>query len=574
VSTAHPSEQHDLIPVLVVGGGPVGTALALELALRGHRPVVIEQREQIEHNHPRGGNNTMRTVEQYRRWGISSALRQAAISIRSQENAALTPSAGSKILFASSILGESLGVHGFDWGRMAEQYQTIACEPSVSVNQPRALEILRQRAIELGVEFLLGWELVALEQSAERVEVQIRHHDGVQARALQARYLVGCDGAYGQVRQWLGIQRDGVGEPNHFATMCIVRLKQQRNAELFASLRYRMEGFLVVTNPQIVSNASPVDDERWRFTLSDFDHGRPATREEVHAAALALFGETVDLEVETVSSYRIQVRIARQYRQGRAFIAGDAAHLFPPAGGHNQNLGIGDAVNLGWKLAAVLDGWAGDGLLDSYDEERRPSAWRVGQSSWYNYNAMSQARALVQASGIPLGRDEESVQTRQALGEHIYRLTQRQWKTHGVVLDVRYEASSVVVDDGSVAPEWQPTEYHPFAKPGHRAPHLTLADGGVLYDLLGLGFSLLVLDDGCSTQAQALLASAQRLDIPLQRVALVAEAGARALYGAGLVLVRPDQQVAWRGERVDDAEALLLTITGQVADKRATTQVA
>ncbi len=552
----------------------MGTALALELALRGQRPVVIERREEIEQNHPRGGNNTMRTVEQYRRWGISSALRQAAISIRSQENSALTPSAGSKILFASSIFGESLGVHGFDWGRMAEQHQAISCEPSVSVNQPKALAILRQRAIELGVEFLLGWELVTLEQSADQVAVQIRHHDGTQTRELHARYLVGCDGANGLVRQSLGIERDGIGEPNRFATMCIVRLKQRRNAELFASLRYRMEGFLVVANPQIVSNASPVDDERWRFTLSDFDQGRPATHEEAHAAALALFGESVELEVETVSSYRIQVRIARQYRQGRAFIAGDAAHLFPPAGGHNQNLGIGDAVNLGWKLAAVLDGWAGDGLLDSYDEERRPTAWRVGQSSWFNYNAMSQARALIQASGIPLGQDEESVQTRQALGEHIYRLTQRQWKTHGVVLDVRYEASSVVVDDGSLAPQWQPTEYQPFAKPGHRAPHLTLADGGVLYDRLGLGFSLLILDDGASKQAEELLASARQLEIPLQRVALAAEPGARALYGASLVLVRPDQQVAWRGERIADAEALLLTITGRVAARRATIQVA
>lgn len=555
------ADLNPLTPVLIVGAGPVGTALALELAVRGHRVSVVERREVVESNHPRGGNNTMRTVEHYRRWGIARDLREAAVALPTDGPARLVPSTGDKILFVTSIFGESMGVHPFDWGRISSQHQTIACEPSVSVNQPKALSILHAHAKALGVEFLRGWEIYHLTQGEHEVETRLRHINSGEERTVRAQYVAGCDGATSQVRQWAGIEREGLGDPDRFATMCIVRLKHHRNTELFASLRYRMEGFLVVANPDIVSNASPVDNERWRFTMSDFADGRPATPEEAHTAAQALFGEALELEVETVSSYRIQVRIARQYRQGRVFIAGDAAHVFPPAGGHNQNLGIGDAVNLGWKLSAVLEGWGGDTLLDSYDLERRPTAWRVGRSSWFNYNAMSQARELIQNTEVPLAQDAAAEQARLALGRQVYELTHRQWKTHGVVLDVRYEQSPVIVDDTSLAPEWLPTQYQPFAKPGHRAPHCFLDAETALYDLLGSGLTLLVLNSSVAEQAQRLQAAATTLGIPFKQLTLD-HPQLPLLYRAGLVLIRPDQQVAWRGEHMSDPEALLRTVSG------------
>lgn len=556
------------VPVLIAGGGPVGTALALELALLGHRALLVERADRIPEQHPRGGNNTMRTVEHYRRWGIATRLRQAAIRIATAGDAALIPSAGDKILFSTAIFGAPLGTFAFDWGRTAAQHRAIAAEPSVSVNQPKALAILRERAIGLGATILTGWELVSTEQSDEQVTSVIREVTTGVERVVHSNYLAGCDGANGVVRKSVGIVRDRVGEPDHFATMCIVRLTGRRNSDIFASLRYRMEGFQVVANGQVVSNASTVDDTRWRFTLSDLADGRAASHDDVARAAAALFGADIGFEVDTVSSYRIQLSIAQRYRAGRVFIAGDAAHLFPPAGGHNQNLGISDAVNLGWKLAAVLEGWGGEVLLESYDQERRPTAWRVANSSWTNYHAMSEARAIMFQSDVATGDDDAAVAARRALGERIYRHTYRQWKTHGVVLDIRYDASPVIAAEPGAAPAWESTEYLPLARPGHRAPHAWLgADAATsddaLYDHLGPGYTLLQFADDGATHAQAdvLRITAAALAIPLTLLP-VPDAAVAALYAAPLVLVRPDQQVAWRGASVPDAVALWQTLAG------------
>lgn len=547
-------------PVVIVGGGPAGSAVAVELGLRGIHAVVLEKTTEIDQNNPRGGNNTMRTLEHYRRWGISDALHRAAVRV-GPSGKSLVPSNGERILYTTGILGEPMGTFTFDWGRSESQSSHISAERSASVNQPKALAVLRPRATELGADYRFGAEFLTFTEDESGIDVVYRDLATGTEKRLRTRYLVGADSSWSAVRKAAGIERSGHVDSDVQAVMPIVRLTEIDNETLFGQLRYRMNGFLMVANERIVSNASPVDERRWRFTMGDYRGAGEPSEEEVLAAGKALFGKEIGLEVDSFSSYRSHIRIADRYSKGRVFIAGDACHVFPPAGGHNQNLGIGDAVNLGWKMAAVLKGWAGPALLDSYDAERRPEGWRVGMHSFSNARNTSNARKML--ANHLAGRNIEDLdeEERFALGEKLYRTTYPQWHAHGVVLDIRYTHSPVIVDDGSEAPEWEETEYRPFAKPGHRAPHFWLAEGRALYDAFGPEFTLLALPDAKDEDIAAIETEFAASAVPLAVLRLdradIAEA-----YGAPLVLVRPDQQIAWRGADAQGIASVAAIVTG------------
>jgi FAD binding domain-containing protein/aromatic ring hydroxylase-like protein len=270
-------------------------------------------------------------------------------------------------------------------------------------------------------------------------------------------------------------------------------------------------------------------------------------------------------------------------------LAGDAAHLFPPHLGQNLNVGIGDAADLGWKLAAVVSGWGGRGLLDSYTAERRPIAARTALASaavargWGHDRPPADAAAarppgpaaalaegpaeawrIVRQEGIPDGEDEDARRRRRALGRRLYELVRQ--RTYGIVLDERYDHSPLVVADGTPAPPWSEAGYQPSARPGHRAPHAFLPDGTALYDLFGTGFTLLDLG-AAPADVQGIEKAAADRGVPLRTVVIGAvtpdPAPAAARYGRRLVLVRPDQHVAWRGDRAPaDPAGLIDTVRG------------
>jgi FAD binding domain len=220
--------------------------------------------------------------------------------------------------------------------------------------------------------------------------------------------------------------------------------------------------------------------------------------------------------------------------------------LFPPYLGQNMNTGLDDAVNLGWKLAAVLHGWGGSVLLDSYSEERRPIGWRNSYASVETSQILARGQAFLAREGIPGGESPAAVRSRQRLGERLYDLCYQEWNTSGVVLDQRY-TSSVIAKDDSVPPIYDGARYQPSAKPGHRAPHFQVGPGTPLLDRLGHGFTL--LDLGAPEGAtEGLTKAAADKGVPLELVAH-RDPQLAALYGAPLVLVRTDQHVAWRGER-------------------------
>src|SRR5690348_14484905 len=266
-----------------------------------------------------------------------------------------------------------------------------------------------------------------------------------------------------------------------------------------------------------------------------------AAAESIDPAALVrtLIGRDMPFEILHLFPWTVHNCLVERYGEGRAFLLGDAAHLQPPSGGFGMNGGVGDAVNFGWKLAAVLQGWGGDRLLDSYAVERRQFHERALRESAQNY-----ADNRLLRDGLEDPTHGQAI--RAELGEHIQRTKPKNFQSLGVSLGYRYEGSPITVPDGTPPTPFETTRYIPTARPGHRAPHWRQPDGRALADDFGSGFTLLCLGDDAG--AAALEASAAPAGIPL-RVLRHSEPELRELYDAGLVLIRPDLHVAWRADQ-------------------------
>jgi hypothetical protein len=277
----------------------------------------------------------------------------------------------------------------------------------------------------------------------------------------------------------------------------------------------------------------------------------------IERAFLASVGRPIPVEVVGHATWTAgQALVAESFGNGRVLLAGDAAHLFTPTGGFGVNTGVDDAANLAWKLAAAVQGWGGPKLLDSYQAERRPIALRN----------TSAAKALARnVGGVPVGAaieedSPEGAAARRETSEHLAGFG-REFSSLGVQLGARYDGSPVIVPDGTQPPPDDPVRYVPSACPGGRAPHLWLSDRSSLFDRLGPGFTLLRLG-GPADGTERLVRAARARRVPL-RVVDVSEPSGRELYERDLVLVRPDQHVAWRGDRLpEDCGGLLARVTG------------
>jgi hypothetical protein len=271
-------------------------------------------------------------------------------------------------------------------------------------------------------------------------------------------------------------------------------------------------------------------------------------------------GCACDIEIMGKSQWNAgYTLVANAYKRGRAILAGDAVHLFTPMGGLGYNTAVDDVVNLGWKLAAVVNGWGGAGLLDSYETERRPLAIRNTRI----------ARGYADSVGlfIPPENIEDATPagetSRAEAGAYLNDHARREFNIPGVTFGTRYDGSPVIVSDGKVPPPDNANVYVPSAVPGGRAPHWWLEDERSLYDLLGFEFTLLQMDEGAAAGAGAFEAAAKALGVPLT-VLRLADPGLRDLYEADLALIRPDQHVAWRGgASALDAAAVLRAVTAR-----------
>lgn len=522
--------------VLIVGGGPVGLSLAVELGMRGIAATVVEQRSRAGAQ-PRAKTTNVRSMEHMRRWGIADALRAAA---------PLPPDYPTDIVFSTALFGRTLTVIENAFAG-AKRRDPRFPEPAQWVPQYTVEEVLRGRIARLpSVQFLLGTTLEDFTQSDEGVTATVSDPETGARRVIRAEYLVGADGARSRTRELMGARMEG-DHAFAFNYNVIMRIP-----ELEGTPPERRAIMYWIVNPGSPAVMGPLDrGGLWTFAIMLPPGVKEMSDDEVVRRLHAAVGRPVEAEIIARDVWAAHRLIANRYRDRRVLLAGDACHLHPPFGGYGMNLGIADGVDLGWKLSAMLQGWGGEKLLDSYEEERRPVHLRTIAEAVQNYRVLSD-HLLREDLDVDTPEGERA---RAAIAAEIVATKTREFSTLGVVLGSRYSQSPVIVGDGSAPPAEHYSDYEPSAHPGCLAPHAWLDDGTSLYDHFGLGYTLLLLDGKAGAAVERIRAAAERAAVPLVVLDLRG-AGLVGLYQAPLALIRPDQFVAWRGGDADADELM------------------
>ncbi len=504
--------------VLIIGGGPVGMGLAIELGQRGVRCLVIERYLQPQPI-PKGQNLTQRTLEHFHFWGAEKQLRAART---------IPPEYG---IGGLTAYGTLLGPHVHDWLQrdLVKQYYFTANE---RLPQYATEAVLRERAGKLpSVQTLYGWDAVTITQDDAGVSATITARVDGAERVVRAAYVVGCDGARSRVREQSGLTQTLNA---HDRMMVLLVFRSTGLHELLKC--YPGKSFYNVLQPALQGYwkfFGRVDLGNTWFFHAPVPAGTTADNFDFRAYLHEAVGAKFDVEFEHIGFWDLRFAIADCYRAGRMFIAGDAAHSHPPYGGYGVNSGLEDARNLGWKLAAVLQGWGDERLLDSYDGERRP----VFKSTIDDFIAKS------------IENDREFLEAFSPERDSVAFATALQARAQGAVGEVHafepnYEGSAIVWHAGSEPGVSSAQGSHRFeARAGHHLAPATLGSGANVFDMLGSGFALLAFD-AHPDAIQAFRDAATGLNMPLTIIEAHAE-GEAARYQASLVLVRPDHFVAW-----------------------------
>lgn len=514
------------IPVLIVGAGPVGLALATELGLRNIECVLVEQRDG-KLRVPRMSQVSCRNMEFCRRWGISETVRNAVWSSAHPLD----------FVYTTSLIGDEvarLKVPSY------VKRGSLDYSPEGSCTCPQIFfdPILAAKAKSLApVTLRYGTRLDSFVQDADAVHATLTDTSTGRQETLVARYLVGCDGAGSRVREALDIPLDGLGT---IATSINIFFRSPELISIHDKGWARF--YRIVDGDGCWGELIAIDGkELWRLTIfhddaPDIDAGRYLRR---------MAGRDFDYDIIDVSAWERRDFVARAYRRGRALIAGDSAHQCSPTGGLGMHTGVCEAVNLAWKLAALFEGWGGTRLIDSYETECRPIAANFVSLSTGSYDAIAAlpgADAMREAVAADPG-----ILRRLSLPDQLRA-------------QFCYEDSPICVSDGT-PPLQGDARLAPSARPGTRAPHGWIADGKSTLDLFGDGFVLMRLG-GTTADAAPLGAAAKERQVPFS-VIDIENPDIAALFEKPLVLVRPDGHIAWRDDALpDDPEALIDRVRG------------
>jgi 4-hydroxyisophthalate hydroxylase len=523
-------------PVIIVGGGPVGMGLAIELGQRGVHSIVVERYAQPQPI-PKGQNLTQRTMEHFWFWGAEQELR-AARTIPTDYG-----------IGGMTAYGTLLSGHAHDW-MQRELVRPYYFTDNERLPQYATEDVLRSRAKTLpALDLMFGWVADRLVQDERGVTVEIGERGGPGRMTLRGEYAVGCDGSRSIVRDQAGITQT---LSDHDRLMVLLVFKSSKLHELLK--KYPGKSFYNVLHPDLKGYwkfFGRVDlGTTWFFhapvppgtTKDNFDFKRL-----VHEAA----GDEFDIAFDHIGFWDLRIAAADNYRAGRVFVAGDAAHSHPPYGGYGINTGFEDARNLGWKLAASLQGWGGARLLESYDAERRPVF--VSTARDFIEKSIETDRAFVEA--FDPKRDL-------AAFEAGWKQRTSGARTEVDAFEPNYRGSPIAF--GAPGAETNAKGKHTFkAQAGHHLAPQTLSSGRNIFEELGDGFSLIALDAADATVA-AFVQAVEAMTIPLQ-VIRDTFADMRTAYEAKLILVRPDHFVAWcANEAPENARAILGKTIGSV----------
>ena len=512
--------------VVIAGGGPVGLALAAELGWRNVRCLLVERGDGSA-SQPKMDMVGVRTMEFCRRWDIVGEVEACPYPRDRPQD----------IIYLETLAAPELARDPFP--SMADE----AVPPQSPQKRERCPQnmfdpILKHCAQSFASVTLRYGTEVAGFQLTEDGGVTVELKAGAQRSHVSAAYLAACDGGASSLRETLGIAMSGQGVLTYTVNILFRSDSFSRLGGIAPGYRY-----IFIENGRIWATIVAIDG-RSTYRMSVVGDGEPRTLtdEEARTAVVRAAGQAFELELVDVTPWTRRELVADAYRRGPVFLCGDACHIMSPTGGFGMNTGIADAVDLGWKLDAVLTGWGGAGLLDSYEHERRPVALRNVAEASANLRRMTQTGPGAQDA-------------RQA-GRELASSMAAEWRTIGIHLGYRYDASPVISPDGTPAPEDSVATYAPTARPGSRAPHVWLGDGRSTLDLFGQGFVLLLLGRDPPDTEPMIRAAAKRL-MPLTVVALD-EPAVCAAYQRRCVLVRPDGHVAWRGDALPDRPGDLL----------------
>jgi 2-polyprenyl-6-methoxyphenol hydroxylase-like FAD-dependent oxidoreductase len=532
-------------PVVVIGAGPIGLALAGDLGWRGVPCVLIEKGDGAVFQ-PKMDMVGIRTMEFCRRWGIAQDV----------ENAGYNRDYPQDYAWVSQLRG------GYEFGR--ERFPTVRDETKPQ-QSPQKRErcpqnffdpVLTHFARSTGnVTIRYETEYLGHEERADGVTVRLRDLKTGAESLIECQYLVGCDGGASSVKKALGITMSGTPALT-YTTNAIIE------CEGLEALHDKEPGYrYIFIGPEGTWSTLVAINGRnwWRFSIVGDGTLVTLSEEDVAAAFRRAVGrDDFDFRILSVMPWIRRQLVADDYGTARVKIAGDAAHLTSPTGGFGMNMGIQDAVDLGWKLQAMVEGWGGEHLIGTYEFERRPVAIRNVNEATSNLKLMLTPRQSLNQTVFEPGPDGD--RARRIFGDAYTQMMKREWYTIGIHLGFRYEGSPIVVPDGTPEPEDTVNTYEQTARPGHRAPHVWLAPERSTLDLFGRGFVLVRFDP--SIDVMALDVAARARGVPLT-VADLGNEEARVLYAAKLVLVRPDGHVAWRGDALpDDVETLIDTVRG------------
>ncbi len=576
-------DTHD-IPVLIVGGGPVGLTLAMELQHQGIKAVLCERNLQTT-RHPKMDITNGRSMELFRRLGYSGEIRKAAIPDHHPF----------EVVWATGLSGWELARFSYPtvrdmWTTLkADRSGSLPVEPNMRVSQVVIEPVLKnilERDAKL-IDLRYGWQLDSFKQDVAGVNAVLRHIETGERKSIRSKYLIGCDGARSSIRRGLGIEMDFISVPELLTeagglarhTYSTLRGVFQKKKVLSTNVYVihfiskdidKLEKFGKIWHLQMPRGSTLISqNDKDSYTLHiPLELGQKV--ETLHPMRLLqeVLGTEIEADIYQHNIWALQLGMAQSFGKDRVWLAGDSAHQMIPAGGYGMNTGVGDAVALGWVLGAIIKGWGGENLLHGYNIERRSVAERNLQASKRHMAVrvkISQAETPDLRRPTPKGK-----QARENMGTYIDNLGNLENEALGIEIGYSYDTSPLICNKncssdykaisrgGDKYDAWK--TYIPTTRPGSRPPNIWMTPKTALFDLFDpAGFTILMFED---IDIRGLKRAAKSASVPLVPVK-IDDSHIQALYGFDLVIIRPDQHVAWRGNTLpEDVHALIDIIRG------------